>query len=226
MALVAVASAATAAIFITLAFLSLGFLMSVFGAGIIVILVVIYFVGAVKLTKSIGNGTASIMGSPTFLRRKLSATGSTTGSTTGSSMTKSKTRSTPGNETALRVVTLTRQVAGVMIVNTLIQGSYAVLGSSTVLMPLQILIVDLLMPIGMSAALLLLLRFIRDSFTRVRLRRNSRASRRATASVSPSSASPTMDFSSTSRSGTAEATSGRPMMMVIQPPGGHNPRSW
>ena len=30
-----------------------------------------------------------------------------------------------------------------------------------------------------------------------------------------------MDFKSTSRAGTAKATSGRPMMMVIQPPGGH-----
>ena len=33
--------------------------------------------------------------------------------------------------------------------------------------------------------------------------------------------SPAMDFKSTSRAGTANETSGRPMMMVIQPPGGH-----
>ena len=33
--------------------------------------------------------------------------------------------------------------------------------------------------------------------------------------------SPAVDFKSTSRVGTANATSGRPMMMVIQPPGGH-----
>ena len=33
-------------------------------------------------------------------------------------------------------------------------------------MPLQIILADLLMPIGMSAALLLLLRFIRGSFER------------------------------------------------------------
>ena len=205
MALVAVASAATAAIFITLSFLNLGFLMSVVAAGIIAVAVVVYFVGAAKLTKSLEGRISTV--------RTARA----------------------GTETGLRIVTLTRQVAGVMIVNLLIQGSNAVLGSSNALMPLQIIVVKLLMPIGLSAVLLLLLRFIRGSFNRKMSKREDRTSRRRSNIVpnvaasknmkSTASVSPAMDFTSTSRAGTTESSSGRPMMMVIQPPGGHTPRS-
>ena len=149
MAFVATASAVTAAIFISLALLGLGFLMSLFGGGVLVILIVVYLIGAAKLTKAMG----------------------------------------AGNETGLRVVKLTRQVAGVLIINTLIQGLYAVLGSGNALMPLQIIIVNLLMPAGLSAALLLLLRFIRGSFERKGQRRKNKSARaagsRSTASVSP-----------------------------------------
>ena len=44
---------------------------------------------------------------------------------------------------------------------------------------------------------------------------------RAVAWGADETSGPAIDFKSTSRAGTAEATSGRPMMMVIQPPGGH-----
>ena len=149
MAFVAGASAVTAAINVTLAGLSRAFLLSVFNGGLIIIFIVVYLIGAAKLTKAMGTG----------------------------------------NETGLRVVKLTRQVAGVLIINTLIQGLYAVLGSGNALMPLQIIIVNLLMPAGLSAALLLLLRFIRGSFERKGQRRKNKSARaagsRSTASVSP-----------------------------------------
>ena len=126
------------------------------------------------------------------------------------------------------------------------EGSFAIVGTSDALMPLQIIIVDLLMPIGMSAALLLLLRFIRDSSNRRMSKREEvqRRRRKNSSSVAPSSSSsaapssgiisfsrrPTQDLTndlshlkSTSRAGTAAGTSGRPVMMVIQPSGGHGP---
>ena len=84
-------SAVSAAIFITLGLLGLTFLMAVFGGGIIVILIVVYLVGAVKLTKAIGSRISTAR----TTRR--------------------------GIETGLRVVKLTRRVAGVMIANTLIR---------------------------------------------------------------------------------------------------------
>ena len=93
-----------------------------------------------------------------------------------------------GNETGLRVAKLTRQVAGAMIVNTLIQGCYAIIGNGNDFMPLQIVVANLLTPVGASAALLLLLRFIRGSFERQGQRRKGareRGTPRATASVSP-----------------------------------------
>ena len=149
MALVAAFSAVSAAINVTLALLGRAFLLSVFNGGLIIIVVVVYLIGAAKLTKAMG----------------------------------------AGNETGLRVVKLTRQVAGVLIINTLIQGLYAVIGSGNALQPLQIIIVNLLMPAGLSAALLLLLRFIRGSFERKGQRRKNKSARaagsRSTASVSP-----------------------------------------
>ena len=148
MALVAMASAATAIILITLAVLGSSFLMSLYSAGLLVIVIVVYLIGAAKITKAVGNG----------------------------------------NETGLRVEKLTRQVAGAMIVNILIQGCYAIVGSGNDVMPLQIVIVSLLMPVGASPALLLLLRFIRGSFERQGQRRKGareRGTPRATASVSP-----------------------------------------
>jgi len=157
-AFVAVVSALSAAIFITVAILGLTFLRSIFAGGFIIIIIVVYLIGATRLTKAIGDKVAD-----------------------SGSLYK--------NYFQLRVVKLTRQVAGVLIVNTLIQGSYAVLGSGNTLMPLQIIIVDLLMPFGLSVALLLLLRFIRGSFERKGQQRKNKSTRaagsRATASVSP-----------------------------------------
>ena len=111
-----------------------------------------------------------------------------------------------GNETGIRIITLTRQVAGVLLFNTLVAISYVLVGNGNALIPLQIILTNLLMPVGQSAALLLLLRFIRQSFTRQGDRIAKAASKRgtqSTASVSPAS---------TSR-----------VMMVIQPPGGQPP---
>ena len=149
MALVAAFSAVSAVINVTLALLGHSFLFSIFNGGLIIIIIVVYLIGAAKLKKAMG----------------------------------------AGNETGLRVVKLTRQVAGVLIINTLIQGLYAVIGTGNALMPLQIIIVNLLMPAGLSAAGLLLLRFIRGSFERKGQRRKNKSARaagsRSTASVSP-----------------------------------------
>jgi hypothetical protein len=108
------------------------------------------------------------------------------------------------NETGLRVARLARQVAGVMILNTLFTGCYAVIGSGNDFMPLQIVIVDLLMPVGLSAGMLLLLRFIRGSFERLGERRRksatmrSRGGRGTTSPRSTASVSPATNFTETS----------------------------
>ena len=81
----------SAAIFITLAFLGLSFMMSIFGGGLIVILVVVYFIGASKLTKALKGRINTARAAQAW------------------------------KETGMRVVTLTRQVAGVMIFNILIR---------------------------------------------------------------------------------------------------------
>ena len=149
MALVAAFSAVSAVINVTLALLGHSFLFSIFNGGLIIIIIVVYLIGAAKLKKAMG----------------------------------------AGNETGLRVVKLTRQVAGVLIINTLFQGLNAVIGSGNALMPLQIITVDLLIPMGLSACALLLLRFIRGSFERKGQRLKSKSTRaigsRSTASVSP-----------------------------------------
>ena len=172
MLVVAATSTVIAAIFITLSVLgsrSSSFMMSIFGAGITVILIIVYLVGAAKLTKAVGDE----------------------------------------NESGLRVVKLTRQVAVVMIINLLTQGCYAIIGSHNAFMPLQIILTNLLIPIAMIAAMLLLLRFIRSSFERQLHNKGARTRGHGGATRSTASVSPATDFTSsmTSVSQTGSAVS-------------------
>ena len=164
-ALVAAASAVTVATSVTLGILGLGFILSVFGAVLTIICIVIYLVGAAKLTQAVGGG----------------------------------------NETGLRVARLARQVAGTMILNTIFTGCYAIIGSGNDFMPLQIVVLHLLVPVGLSASTMLLLRFIRGSFERLGERRRrstimrSRGGGRGTTSPrSTASVSPATNFTETS----------------------------
>jgi hypothetical protein len=141
-------------------------MMSVFGAGLIVVLVVVYLFGAAKLMKAVGDR----------------------------------------NESGMRVVKLTRQVAVAMLVNLLTQGCYAIIGRHNALMPLQIVLTNLLIPIAMLAAILLLLRFIRNSFERQLHNKGARTRGHGGATNSTASVSPATDFtSSTSVSPTGSA---------------------
>ena len=162
MALVAAASVAIAATFVTLAILGLSFMMSVFAGGLLLIVIVVYLVGAARITKAIGHG----------------------------------------HETGLRVAKLTRRVAGAMVVNTLVQGCFAVIGSGNNLLPLQFVVVNLLMPVGLSAALLLLLHFIRGAFNRQGQRRRKSGMMRARTGTTKTTAtvSPATDFTKTESS--------------------------
>ena len=109
-----------------------------------------------------------------------------------------------GNETGIRIITLTRQVAGVLLFNIFVQASFVVLGNSNTLMPLQMIITNLLMPVGQSAALLLLLRFIRGSFSRQGDRIAKAASKKGTRSTA--SVAPATDFKSSTADGRSTAT--------------------
>ena len=165
-AVVAAISTVCAIIFITLGVLGLDFIMAAFGAGLIVIFIVVYFIGAAKLAKAIG----------------------------------------PGNETGLRVVRLTRQVAGMFLFNTLLQGSWVVFGNASTPLAARMVIANFLMPVGYSANLLLLTRFIRSSFVRQEKKSfmlaKKRAGTRSTASVAPAT-----NFTESSTKGAA-ATNG------------------
>ena len=116
-----------------------------------------------------------------------------------------------GNETGLRVVTLTRQVAGVLTISIIVGVGYAVLngiGNGNNLMPLQMIITNLLIPVLTSAALLLLLRFIRRSFTRQETLSATREARKKKGNKSTASVSPATDFkeSSTAANGGSTTT--------------------
>ena len=163
MAGVAAASILCAIIFITLGVLGKTFIASAFAGAFMVIVVIVYLVGAAKLTKAIGDR----------------------------------------NETRVRVVTLTRQIAGVLIFNIVVQVSWVLMGNltSAAIVPFQMAITNLLMPIGICALDLLLLRFIRRSFARQRTQSILRSSRRATSNRgtrSTASVYPATDFTSES----------------------------
>ena len=136
-----------------------------------VIVVIVYLVGAAKLTKATGNR----------------------------------------NETGVRVVTLTRQIAGVLIFNIVIQVSWVFLGNLTspAIVPLQMAITNLLMPIGICALELLLLRFIRRSFARQRNQSFLRSSHKATSNRgtrSTASVYPATDFTSSTTTSESPGT--------------------
>ena len=163
-AFVVAASTTVAILFTVLAILGATFMMSAAGAGMAVILIVFYFVGAAKLTAVLGDG----------------------------------------NETGIRIITLTRQIAGLYLFNILVQISYVIVGGGNTLIPLQIIITNLLMPVGQSAVLLLILRFIRGSFTRQGDRIAKAASKKGTRSTA--SVAPATDFKSSTAGGESTAT--------------------
>ena len=109
-----------------------------------------------------------------------------------------------GNETGIRIITLTRQVAGVLLFNTLVAISFVIVGNGNALIPLQMIIANLLLPVGQSTALLLLLRFIRRSFTRQSDRIAKAASKKGTRSTA--SVAPATDFKSSTAGGESTAT--------------------
>ena len=72
-----------------------------------------------------------------------------------------------GKTTVLRLVKLTRRMAWSLVINVVVQGSFVCFyGNQTRLIPLQMIITNLLMPISQCTTGLLLLRFISDSNTR------------------------------------------------------------
>ena len=157
MAFVAASSTMVAIIYITFGVLGRIFLMSAATAVFIVIIIIVYFIGAAKLSAATGSG----------------------------------------NETGVRVVALTRRVAVVLSTNVVVVGAYTVLDGSGVLFPLRMIMTNLLMPVLLSAALLLLTRFIRDSFTRQQTRITDQ-SRKKKGTKSTASVSPATDFKESS----------------------------
>jgi hypothetical protein len=72
-----------------------------------------------------------------------------------------------GKTTVLRLAKLTRRMAWSLVINVVVQGSFVCFyGNQTRLVPLQMIITNLLMPISQCTTGLLLLRFISDSNTR------------------------------------------------------------
>ena len=165
MALVSAASTTVAIVFITLGVLDQVFLTSAAMAGFVVIIIIVYVVGAVKLAAKLD-----------------------------------------GNETGIRIVALTRRVAGALSLGTIASGAYTVLGSANHLLPLEMIITNLLQPVAASAPLLLLLRFIRDSFTRQETRIASREARKKKGTKSTASVAPSTDFSESSTHGKSTTT--------------------
>ena len=125
----AVISTVFSIIMVVLASLGHSFLLTAAGAAIMVIVIIVYLVGASKLAKAVGDR----------------------------------------NPTGLRVVTLTRQVAASLVCSILVQLSWVVVGNrqERAILPLQMIISNLLIPLTMSTTMLLLLRFIRRSFKRI-----------------------------------------------------------
>ena len=138
-AIVAVVSTVFSIISVVLASLGQSFLLSAFSAAAMVIVIIVYLVGASKLAKSVGDR----------------------------------------NPTGLRVVTLTRQVAASLVCCILVQLSWVVVGNrqELALLPLRMIITNLLMPITISATMLLLLHFISRSFKRLGTERSARKAR-------------------------------------------------
>ena len=170
MALVAASSTVVALIYITLGVLGQVFLMSAALAGILVIIIIAYFIGAAKLSAAIGDG----------------------------------------HETGVRVVALTRRVAVVLSIGVAVMGAYTVLNGSGphVLMPLHIIMTNLLMPVFMSAALLMLLHFIHASFMRQQTRIATREARKKKGTKSTASVSPATDFTESSMAANGGSTTG------------------
>ena len=72
-----------------------------------------------------------------------------------------------GKTTVLQLVKLTRRIAASLVFNVVVHGSFVCFyGNQTRLIPLQMIINNLLMPISQGITGLLLLRFISDSNTR------------------------------------------------------------
>ena len=146
--------------------------MSATGAAAIVIIIVVYLVGATKLANAVGDR----------------------------------------NPTGVRVVTLTRQVAASLVCCILVQLSWVVVGNrqELALLPLRMIITNLLMPITISANILLLLRFISRSFKRIGTERRARKARSLHSAKSSTKASatvaPATDFTATSAANGATAS--------------------
>ena len=155
MTFVVIASALCTIIYITLGILGQTFLTTLFSAGLMLIVIVVYFIAAAKLTAILGDE----------------------------------------NEAGVRIVKFTRQIAGLLLCNAVVQGSYVVLGRDNSFIPLQMFITNFLIPVCLSAILLLFLRFIRDSFAR-QVDKITKRGTRATASVAPAT-----DFSSATAGG-------------------------
>ena len=103
------------------------------------------------------------------------------------------------NESGVRIVKFTRQVAGLLLCNAVVQGVFTVLATSNDLIPLQIFISTFLMPVFLSAMVLLFLRFIRGSFARQENKITKAAIKRGTRSTA--SVAPATDFSSATAGG-------------------------
>ena len=103
------------------------------------------------------------------------------------------------NEAGVRIIKLTRQVAGLLLCNAVVQGVFTVLATSNDLIPLQIFISTFLMPVFLSAMVLLFLRFIRGSFARQENKITKAAIKRGTRSTA--SVAPATDFSSATAGG-------------------------
>ena len=115
-----------------------------------------------------------------------------------------------GHETGVRVVALTRRVAVVLSINAVVMGAYTVLDGSgpNVLLPLQMIMTNLLMPVFMSAALLMLLHFIHASFMRQQTRIATREARKKKGTKSTASVSPATDFTESSMAANGGSTTG------------------
>jgi hypothetical protein len=156
---VAVTSALCTIIYITLGILGETFLTTLVSAGLMLIIIVVYFIAATKLTAVLGDR----------------------------------------NEAGMRIIKLTRQVAAVLVCNAVVQGAYSILGRNNKFTPLLMFISNILMPVFLSAGVLLLLRFIRGSFARQENKITKAAIKRGTRSTA--SVSPATDFSSATAGG-------------------------
>ena len=160
MTAVAVLSVMFAILAITLGVRGRTDIMSTFTAVAIIGIIIVYLVGAAKLSKALGHG----------------------------------------HETGARVVTLTRQVACIQVFYIFVAGGWTVLGDGP--LPVQMILANLLMPVSLIAAPLLLLRFIRRSFERQGARIKSRAaSKKRAGTKSTASVSPATDFAESSTNG-------------------------